>query len=347
MKFEDVSRLPHLTAAMGSFLPGFSFGSELFLILGTFKEAFIFALIMLIFRVLLVAGGITVALSLYGHPAIARFLEKYLLRGASSLRDKMESSFSLAHMPFVGALVLLSIFDVTMIQFIPWKKSRFFDESKGYPTMGSLKFCMTVKTIQSLASVMCQSAYLYLHTDLSDPTVSLTAKILFISNIIFSAMGAIMNIILLCMKQELLTAVEKEEAEKAKKEEKNIVVDEESQGDEHALGLPASGDPADLAVNANPLHESQQRYAAREEVDGGNGQEEIDYYYHDNDGHEYEEYGFDYENDGEKREQTDSPLHRTSVAIANQQEQAQETESNEETEKSRRSFSASSRGASK
>ena len=102
MKFEDVSRLPHFASAMKSFMAGFSFGSELALILGILKEALPFAMTLLILRVSLAAGGIVVVLSLYGHPDIARFLERYLLRGASSSRGMVEPSFSLAHMPLVG-----------------------------------------------------------------------------------------------------------------------------------------------------------------------------------------------------------------------------------------------------
>ena len=97
---------------------------------------------------------------------------------------------------------------------------------------------MIIKVVQSLVSVVCQSAYLFMNVDLTDPTVKVTTKILFIANIGFSFANLVMSLILLVMKQELLATVQEEE-DKTELEEKQ----------EKAAGA----DPADLAVIINPL----------------------------------------------------------------------------------------------
>ena len=97
---------------------------------------------------------------------------------------------------------------------------------------------MIIKVVQSLVSVVCQSTYLFMNVDLSDPTVKVTTKILFIGNIGFSFANLTMSLILLVMKQELLATVQEEEDKKeAEKKQKKA----------------ASIDPADLAVIANPM----------------------------------------------------------------------------------------------
>ena len=78
--------------------------------------------------------------------------------------------------------------------------------------------------LQSLASALCQIFYIVWNVDLSDPTVSATAKGLFGANISVSLLGVIIGLVMLFMKQQLLAAVEveSEEIERKKAEDKEI-----------------------------------------------------------------------------------------------------------------------------
>jgi hypothetical protein len=105
-----------------------------------------------------------------------------------------------------------------MVQFLPWKRSIFYTESKGFPTMGTLQLTLTVKTIQTLMSVICQIYYMTKNSNLDNPTASPNAKGLFFANIFVSGLGVIFGVITLFMKQKLLQGLdEKNETEKEKR----------------------------------------------------------------------------------------------------------------------------------
>ena len=124
----------------------------------------------------------------------------------------MDSDFVAEYPPVVGVSIILSLCDVMMVQFVPMRKSTFFDKSKGFATMPMMKFCLVLKTAQSLVSVICQIAYLVSNNDdLQNPTASTEAKALFIMNILTAFVGVVMGVILLCLKQKFLREDDKEQ----------------------------------------------------------------------------------------------------------------------------------------
>ena len=83
----------------------------------------------------------------------------FLLQNSAKLASWIDDSFCRAHMPFVGGVTLLSLCDITMLQFMPWSSSRFFSESKGWPTLDMLRFCLSIKALQTFVSVVCQVVF--------------------------------------------------------------------------------------------------------------------------------------------------------------------------------------------
>ena len=85
-----VSRMPHFQVVMKSLLPGFSFGSELFLVMGIYEGGMIFAVLILIFRLLHAVGGTIVMISLFG--SLLTFRTDYMsILENSMLRVKNDS----------------------------------------------------------------------------------------------------------------------------------------------------------------------------------------------------------------------------------------------------------------
>jgi hypothetical protein len=99
--------------------------------------------------------------------------------------------------------------DVTMVQYLPWKRSTFYTESEGYPDMSVLKFALGIKSVQTLVSVICQLSYLVSDVDVSDPTMSPEAKALFTLNIMFSVSSVVFGAVLLVIKNKVLGTVQK------------------------------------------------------------------------------------------------------------------------------------------
>merc|ERR1711871_1340200 len=91
----------------------------------------------------------------------------------------LHEGFMRMNVPPVALLLLASACDVSVLQLMPWEESKFYTQSMGYPSMDLMLICMGVKMVQSLTSVVCQSAYLIFNNDLSDPTMSNQARALY------------------------------------------------------------------------------------------------------------------------------------------------------------------------
>ena len=101
---------------------------------------------------------------------------------------------------------------------LPWKKSVFYTESKGFPSISLMELCLGVKTLQSAVSVICQISYLVSNSNLNDPTTSPQAKALFGLNIAVSMTSVIMGMVMLLLKGSLMRSVKGKDTESSNKE---------------------------------------------------------------------------------------------------------------------------------
>ena len=211
---------------------------------------------MISFRMLHLVVTALYTAAIFGPKKISVFLEdRNVMRKAKGLRGRLSEDFSLRNMPLVGAVVLLSMFDCSLLRFLPWKPSTIFAESKGFPTVSMLRWCMSTKAIQATVSVICQVTYLSTDSDLGKVPMTAQAKALFGLNISFALIGAIMGIIMLCLKDGLLSRIEKQEAQDAGH---SATVTEEKTEDHATSGTSDISDfyPADGAstidIDSNP-----------------------------------------------------------------------------------------------
>ena len=115
-----------LQIVMKSGLAGFSFGSELFLIIGLSEDAPNLSVMMLLFRLthILVAG--MYVSTVFGNERIGSWLEqKGIVNNATELRHLICDEFGRAHLPFVIIVIMLSMVDCPLLQFLPWKDTQF------------------------------------------------------------------------------------------------------------------------------------------------------------------------------------------------------------------------------
>lgn len=260
MREKEGSTLGQLTrpqAVLKSFLPGFSFSSEMFLIIGVFQEMKAVAIVMMLFRLLHCFGGaLLIRLALEQKASAAASIGGPFISRASSLHTHTDHAFVRAHLPQFAMLSFLTLCDVTMIQHFPWKISKFHVESKGFPSMGAMRCSLSIKTIQATASVICQSFYLYINNTLSNPYTSPQEKALFFINITLSACSMVMGLLLYYMKNTLLGDLDKEEMVVEKTESS---VKEETDGGESGAPTIADLYPGD-GVGMNPKRR-QPRYS--------------------------------------------------------------------------------------
>jgi hypothetical protein len=121
--------------------------------------------------------------------------------------------------------------DVTMLQFLPWRRSVFYTESNGYPNFHVMKFVLGFKVVQVLVSVVIQMLYLGSTSSvhLHDPTTSSQAQALFSLNIVSSLSSVAIEVVYhLVIEDNALGTIQREydtidrkvqQASKAKEEE--------------------------------------------------------------------------------------------------------------------------------
>merc|ERR1711871_802011 len=94
--------------------------------------------------------------------------------------------------------------------FLPWNASEMYTESRGFPSLTVLKWALGTDTVQATASVITQIYFLATSANLNEPTTTAQAKALFGLNISFAVIGAVSGLVTLCLKNGLLSRLEKE-----------------------------------------------------------------------------------------------------------------------------------------
>ena len=131
------------------------------------------------------------------------------MAGLIDMRGCVDNTFSEENVYMVEGVSLLTFCDVSMLQFMPWRKSRFFVLSVGYPTMRVMNIAMGTKAIQSIVSVVCECEFLRRIAEVEDnPIKSDWAYALFYMNITVGVLTVIMDLLVLCLRGNLLREAE-------------------------------------------------------------------------------------------------------------------------------------------
>jgi hypothetical protein len=250
---KDVEVLGQLTrsqAAFKSLLPGLSFGLEMFLIAGMMVEARGLAAVIITFRLFHMIGAAVLVTCMFGPGRFAESMET-VIKDAPLLRDELDKEpFCRDNMPMICVIILLSSCDMTMFQFLPWRSSKFFTESKGFPSMQILKLCLLVKSVQSTVSAICQISFLVKYTDIRDATTGPLAKVMFSFNIILSVVTVLAGGLLLVLKYDLLDNVDQNLAKKLREAHQIHMQDDSVVGIEMNMGSVYPSDQSDQASSA-------------------------------------------------------------------------------------------------
>lgn len=197
---DNLGQIERFQVMLKSAPQGLSFGSELFLVAGMLSTAPGLAAVMILFRSMHPCAVIYVFLAMYGGMAWTQ----RCVSDADTWNGLIHEDFAKANIPVVGAITILSLCDVTMVQMLPWKNVAFYKESNGFVTMSLMRVCLGVEIIQSIVSVLCQTIFLFMFHDINDPFMSTYAKILFGLNIFSSMMTVLISLIKLFFKQVFL-----------------------------------------------------------------------------------------------------------------------------------------------
>lgn len=204
----EVGAVPRLMVVVKSFISGLIFGSEVFLVAAMMTDAPKLASTMIAFRCLHAALCSLFSVALFGGSGWMKTVENFGISDARNLYKQMDLGFVSAHVPLVGALVLLSCADVDLVPLWPWKASAFHTESQGYPNMNVMTRSLTANAVQSIVSMVCQ--IIYLSSTHDESTSSNQARALFAFNITFTSIGVTIGMLSLFLKKGILLRMEKE-----------------------------------------------------------------------------------------------------------------------------------------
>ena len=179
------------------------FGTNAFLIIGILEEAPWYAFTMSSFRAMHVVGGIVLIDTIFGSKRMKRFMEHFISE-AGILGSNLEEGFCRKNVAVVGLTILLCLLDICMVEFLPWKESEFYNDSRGFPTIGLMKFCLVLDAIICVGTVVTQMFYLISTENVDSPATNSLAKTLFCLNIIFNFSGAIAGLVFLYLKVRVL-----------------------------------------------------------------------------------------------------------------------------------------------
>merc|ERR1711871_643229 len=214
---EYIGQISRLQVILTSGLSGFSFGSEVFLIFGIWRETQAIASTMLVGRLLHPLLLIYILCVMFLSDNIKNMLTSCVPH-AKFWGSRLHMDFAREILPVVAVIIIVCMGDITLVQMLPWKKSVFYTESKGFPSISLMQLCLGVKTLQSAVSVICQVLYLVSNSNLNDPTTSPQAKALFGLNIAVSMTSVIMGMVMLLLKGSLLRSVKNKNPENTETE---------------------------------------------------------------------------------------------------------------------------------
>jgi hypothetical protein len=162
----------------------------------------------------------------------------------------------------VVLVALTSLTDATMVQFLPWRPSKFYEASKGYASHALMKVLLGIKIVQSIASAFFQLQYLMTETDINSPIMSVQAKALFAMNIGTSVGGVLVGSLMLFLKNELLHTIDQSETDVWKKKEG---------GEEEAGASSSSSSSSSSSYSSYPDNAAAHGSMALHNLYGGEG----------------------------------------------------------------------------
>merc|ERR1711871_905672 len=209
---EYIGQISRLQVILTSGLSGFSFGSEVFLIFGIWRETQLIASTMLVGRLLHPLLLIYILCVMFLSDNVKNMLTSCIPQ-AKLWGSHLHKDFAREVLPIVAVIIIVCMGDITLVQMLPWKKSIFYTESKGFPSISLMQLCLGVKTLQSAVSVTSQIIYLVSNSNLNDPTTSPQAKALFGLNIAVSLTSFVMGLVMLLLKGSLMRSVKGKDIE--------------------------------------------------------------------------------------------------------------------------------------
>ena len=259
---DRLANYPRSSALWNSFLPGFGFGSFIFLVAAVIETKPGIAVAIIMSRLLHMFGSAFILFILFGPAELTLNRTRLqqnrpFLRELSLLRDLIDKDFARNNTYLIEIVSFLSLFDCTMLQFMPWRKSKYYTASEGYITSTLMKYSLTIKVIETSVNAICEIVYLSELNDGADTTQDKAlalARVLFILNLIVGISMVLIQLLVLIIRSGILNGAEEASLEYAR--ENNPPATNNTVGNLDAWEIYKTKRDSILEYSENPLYAS-------------------------------------------------------------------------------------------
>lgn len=233
-----------------SLQPGWTWASEMFLMSGVNYSEPALTAAMALFRLAHALLAAIILACLFDPWDIVKDHVDPLIDDISKLKKRYDYKFGGSNRILVTCVIMLSLFDATMIQYLPWKgPNPFFVESGGFPVLSVMQWCVGVKIVQSAVLISCVVAFMGAKANVGDPAMEPQGIALFVLNIIVNVAGILVWAYILLYKDVSLRSVD---GEIKKLEQKQLGDFDDSNG----LSIDDMGSFGDLYGDAEAANSS-------------------------------------------------------------------------------------------
>ena len=188
-------------------LPGYSFCSDIILIIGIMTEYPAVSAVMVVFRLLHAAATLFLLMVLFGSKSSKEYLSKHnytFLREAASWSELFHYDFARINISITGVVLMLCVCDISLVQVLPWKSTKFYEESQGFPSKSLMRFALGTDMVQASVNALCSITFIGISLNKEGSSTNVAVQTFVGISIAASLATALTTIMLLILKERVL-----------------------------------------------------------------------------------------------------------------------------------------------
>ena len=188
-------------------LPGYSFCSDIILIIGIMTEYPAVSAVMVVFRLLHAAATLFLLTVLFGSKSSKEYLSKHnytFLREAASWSELFHYDFARINISITGVVLMLCVCDISLVQVLPWRSTKFYEESQGFPSKSLMRFALGTDMVQASVNALCSITFIGISLNKEGSSTNVAVQTFVGISIAASLATALTTIMLLFLKERLL-----------------------------------------------------------------------------------------------------------------------------------------------
>ena len=99
---------------------------------------------------------------------------------------------------------MLCVCDISLVQVLPWKSTKFYEESQGFPSKSLMRFALGTDMVQASVNALCSITFIGISLNKKGSSTDVAVQTFVGISIAASLLTALTTIMLLFLKERLL-----------------------------------------------------------------------------------------------------------------------------------------------